>query len=363
MDLNANNPEQSNTISLAIIGGGIAGLSLLLGILEHCNVPSSPSSPSNEPRKVVIKPHLYESATAFSEIGAGVGFGPNATNAMRIVSPALYDTYVGLATDAEIISDDGDGKKKAVWNELIMGMDGRGNGSSGKNKLKAGDKIARVLYQGYKKNVHRARFLEGMIGLLPGGTGEGYVSFRKRCIDVEYIDEKIGGVKIKFADGSEARADAVIGCDGVKSRVRQILLSRLGDQEAIQPRFTGKYAYRGLIPMGKAVEAIGPIARKSHMIWGYDGHFVCFPIDKGQTLNVVAFQTKKDGQWQESDWVIPGTIPQALEDYKDWSEPVKNLIRGLRKPDIWALFEHPPARSYWDGEGKICLLGDCAHAR
>ncbi|OCL07998.1 salicylate 1-hydroxylase-like protein, partial [Glonium stellatum] len=329
-------------LEIAIIGGGIGGLSLLLGILEHCS-------------SHIIRPHLYESAQAFSEIGAGIGIGPNAAAAMSIVSPALHRTYLDLGTDAETVLVQG--QKHSVWNEIRLGMDGR----SKRLPLKAGDLITTLLFQGYKKGVHRAKFLDGMIELLPGGDGRGFVSFRKKCTDIEFPS---GGerVKIHFADGTSSKADMVVGCDGVKSRVRQILLTRLGDTENISSRFTGKYAYRGLVPMDRAVEALGPVARKAHMLWGYDGHFVLFPIDKGQTLNVVAFKTKQDGLWNEAEWVLPATVEQALEDYKEWPETVQNLVKELHKPDIWALFEHPPAKSYWDGEGKLCLLGDCAHA-
>lgn len=32
----------------------------------------------------------------------------------------------------------------------------------------------------------------------------------------------------------------------------------------------------------------------------------------------------------------------------------------IEKPDVWALFEHPPAPTYT--KGRLCLLGDAAHA-
>jgi salicylate hydroxylase len=328
-------------LRLAIIGGGIGGLSLLLGILHHCS------------RRTVL-PHLFESAPAFSEIGAGVGFGPNSVRAMRVISPQLWESYDRIAADSEMVLIDGE--MRAQWHQFHMGMDGRGTGGNG-NSLKAGDQIARIYNDNRKKNVHRATFLDEMIKLLPGGggTGEGYVSFKKRCVDVEEVDE---GVRIHFADGTTERFHAVIGCDGVKSRVRKILL---GDSKEFEPRFTGKYAYRGLVPIADARKAVGDLANVSHMFWGYGGHLVDFPIDKGATLNIVAFQTKKDGKWEHDDWVVPGTTEQALEDFKDWSQPVRDLIANLKSPSVWALFEHPPASTY-HRNGRICLLGDCAHA-
>lgn len=334
----------SKPLDIAIIGGGIGGLSLLLGLLQHGN-PSA------------IRPHLYESAPVFSEIGAGVGFGPNSVQAMGVVSPSLQQRFQEIASDSDVIIDE-HGDEKAVWNAMWMGMDGR----SEKCPLKAGDLIIRVLFDTFKKTVHRARFLDEMIRQLPGEAGEGYVSFRKRCTEID--DLGMGrGVRVHFADGSSVNVDAVVGCDGIKSRVRPILMEMIGDEKAINPQFSGKYAYRGLIPMGEAIDALGEVARQSHMWYGYDGHFVCFPVDKGKTMNVVAFRTKFDGKWESSDWILPATVEEALEDFKDFSPSVKKMVSSLRKPDKWMLFEHPPARSYCDNDGKICLLGDCAHAR
>jgi salicylate hydroxylase len=58
-----------------------------------------------------------------------------------------------------------------------------------------------------------------------------------------------------FEDGSRAQADAIIGCDGIKSQVRQIMFGT-GSPFA-KPSYTFKYAYRGLVAMQDAVEAIG----------------------------------------------------------------------------------------------------------
>jgi len=279
---------------------------------------------------------------------------------MKLIDPRLGAAYDRIATDAEPSSEEGC-KGMFVWNHFYMGMDGKASlGASdgrGKNRLKAGEKIASVYNYNRKKNVHRATFLNEMIALLPGGTGKGKVTFRKRL--AELVDLEDGeGVELQFTDGTTETADAVIGCDGVKSRIRQILLEGLDD--SVEPRFTGKYAYRGLIPMEEALTAIGDIARNSHMTCGYGGHLVNFPVDKGQTLNVVAFQTKEE--WDHGkEWVVPATIEDVLADYRDWDESVRKLLSMLKKPDKWGLFEHKPASTYHQG-GKICLLGDCAHA-
>ena len=109
-------------LRIAIIGGGIGGLSLLLGILNHC-----------DPR--VIETHLFEVASAFSEIGAGVGFLPNVVRAMHAIDPKLhgaYDRIADAAPDAEV-----DGRKSYVFSRVYIGMDGRG----ATNTFKALDEI------------------------------------------------------------------------------------------------------------------------------------------------------------------------------------------------------------------------------
>jgi salicylate hydroxylase len=51
-----------------------------------------------------------------------------------------------------------------------------------------------------------------------------------------------------------------------------------------------------------------------------------------------------------------------MEDYKHWGPTVRNIMSNLQKPDIWALFDHPPASTYYTIKPLICLVGDAAHA-
>jgi salicylate hydroxylase len=51
-----------------------------------------------------------------------------------------------------------------------------------------------------------------------------------------------------------------------------------------------------------------------------------------------------------------------LEDYKDWSPTVRSLLTNMQSSDIWALFYHIPAPTYYSERPLICLVGDAAHA-
>lgn len=88
---------------------------------------------------------------------------------------------------------------------------------------------------------------------------------------------------LRFADGTTAQHTAVFGCDGIKSRIRPIVLAKSDPAPAV---FSGKYAYRGLVPMEKAVEILGSDeARTPQLHLGYHGHVLTFPIAGGKVLN------------------------------------------------------------------------------
>jgi salicylate hydroxylase len=152
---------------------------------------------------------------------------------------------------------------------------------------------------------------------------DGVAHFGKRIQDVS--EQENGKMKLTFQDGSIAEADAVLGCDGVKSRTRQILLGE--KHPSTNPTFTGKYAYRGLIPMEKAVGAIGEeLARNSQMYLGRHGHILTFPIEQGETMNVVAFQSKLDGKWEEERWVLPMERKDMNNDFMKWGETAQRIL-------------------------------------
>ena len=320
-----NPPSNNKPFTIAIAGGGIGGLALAIGLLRQ-NVPF----------------HLYEAAHAFAEVGAGVSFGPNSLRAMNLIDPAITRGYNKRAT-----SNAWDAKK-TTWFDFRLGQEVKGVGKVGEEVM--GIKAGEV----GQSSIHRAAFLDELVALVP----KEMVSFGKRVVGVDELgDEK--GVTLRFADGSDAEASAIVGCDGVKSNLRRILLGE--DNSAAHASFTGKYAYRGLIPISKAVQLLGDeLARNSQMYLGYHGHVLTFPIEKGELMNVVAFRTKPSGKWENEKWVLPMQKTDMEGDFAEWGESVKEILSLMEKPDLWALFDHPPAHTYYNR--NLCLLGDAAHA-
>lgn len=264
----SSDPCLEQPLSLAIVGGGIAGLTLTIAILKHA-------------------PHisitLYESAAAFGEIGAGVGFEPIMVRTMGRIDPRIAVAFEkcnkgNTVTDPPqwFVLRVGDKRKiiDASQEETVLdkGLGGR--------KVKLGEELfVMPAHSGPRGGVHRAHFLDELVKLVP----DGITQFRKRLLHVTEADNGSGDAVLHFADGTTARHTAVLGCDGIKSCTRALVL---GDSDATSAVFSGKYAYRGLISMEKAVEIMGDDKpRMAQMYVGYHGHVLTFPIAHGTILN------------------------------------------------------------------------------
>ena len=273
------------SIHVAIVGGGIGGLCLAIGLLKlpHIHV------------------QLYEAAHQFKEIGAGVAFGPNSQRAMRLISPCIYEAYMKEAT-CNVWEE-----HKNSWFQILQGQ-GRSEG----------ELITTVENEGGQSTVHRAHFLDELVKLLPQHIG----IFGKRLEKIE--DDVASGIKLHFRDGTTATVDALIGADGVHSITRQFLL---GDHPATKPVFTRSVAYRGLVPMDTAITRIGARFSQNSYLWiGKDRNVMTYPIDHGETLNVVAWNAAS-GDWDTDDWVVPADPQKIAAEFAGWGETTTAIIK------------------------------------
>jgi len=256
---------------------------------------------------------------------------------MRLIDPAIYAAFEKCKTNNP------NPQNAKYWFQFRLGED---------KSSRVGGHVLDLHSPTGQSSVHRARYLDEIIALVPKDIAH----FGKRLDNITQHEDH---VILEFQDGTSAKHNAVIGCDGVKSKTRKIILGE--DNPASNPEFTGKYAYRGLIPMEEAVKALGDdIARNSQLWLGHHGHVLTFPIEKGNTMNVVAFHSKHDGRWEDEQWVKPMKKEDMYSDFSGWVDAVQDIIGMMQKPDIWALFDHSPAETY--AKGRICILGDSAHA-
>ncbi|KAI9711072.1 MAG: hypothetical protein M1812_007266 [Candelaria pacifica] len=315
-------------LKIAVVGGGIGGVVTTIALLRQG-----------------IKVDLYEATQDYRELGGGIIFGPNTVRIMEKIDPRMLSAYELCATHNAWES------KRDIWWEFRHGiMEKDENGKEQEPKLIAGPVAPGIGHA----SARRPHVLAEWVKLLPKGV----THFGKRLDAAQDVGDD--GVLMHFTDGTMAHADAVIGCDGIKSQLRKAVLGK--DDPAAYPAFTGKYAWRGLMPMEKAVEAMGEeYALNAQMFCGEHTHVFTLPLEKGTMLQMVTTATMPDKKWNHEKWVVPAEQDELFKALDGWVSPVRNLLPLIKPTEIWALFDHPPARTYTN-DSRICLLGDAAHA-
>lgn len=322
-------------LPIAIVGGGLGGLALAVGLLRHG-----------------IHVHIYESTETFSEIGAGVAFGVNATTALHLIDPRLLEGYKKHATF------NADHDRASTFATFRWGMDD--NKCDGP---KAGDKMwdldddwhperAQALGVRTRSCIHRARLLDELVALLPADV----TSFKKSFVTAE--EQEDGSLVLQFADGTTALASALIGCDGIKSKVRELVCG-----SRALTTYAGEVAYRAMVPRIDAEKALGAESAFNGTLYcGYGGYVVTYPVEKGDFVNMVAIphDSGERWAWNQAEWTVSSTATEIRQRFQGWYRPLIDVICEYNSLNKWALFDLRHDASYY--KRRICLLGDSAHA-
>jgi salicylate hydroxylase len=277
--------ESSKTFSISIIGGGLTGLLLAIGL-------------SN--RGISFK--IFEAAPSFSETSAGLGFGPNSVRAMAKLDPRIYDAFMKLKTENKFE------EKKNTWFDVRKGWE---NIPSWVTQVEMGE--------GGGGNVLRASFLMELVKLLPPECA----MFGKTLSDIDTGSD--GSFNLLFEDGTSYNADAVVGCDGIRSRVRKVLF---GQDSASKAVFSGTYLYRVVIEMQIAVRTLGEeLAANSQIYMGQDCNVVTYPVEDGKLLNVIAFRRCDQEAWIHERWVVDSSEEELRSDFATMGASVQKIIK------------------------------------
>jgi salicylate hydroxylase len=152
-------------------------------------------------------------------------------------------------------------------------------------------------------------------------------------------------------------------CDGINSSTRKIVLG--SDAEA-DPIFSGAYCYRCIVPTVKVEKIIGAdLAHTGNIYCGYGSYITVYPIGKVSSdaedcefVNVVAVRKVTRGvEWDTDERPTKGMM---LQEFEGWDPKLLKLLEEMElRPKKWPLFE---ARHWSYHHGRVCLLGDAAHA-
>jgi 2-polyprenyl-6-methoxyphenol hydroxylase-like FAD-dependent oxidoreductase len=173
--------------------------------------------------------------------------------------------------------------------------------------------------------------------------------FGKTLMSIDTRDE---GVLAQFADGTAARARALIGADGIHSRTRQSSFP-----DAPKPTYTG------IINLGGIVSTdLPPTAPAMHMVFGRRSFFGYAVRPGGETYWFSNFARRDEPPRTQLSTVDAHQFKRALLDlHRDDPPEVRRILDAVHGQmgifpvhDILSL----PA---WH-HGAICLIGDAAHA-
>ena len=290
---------------IAVVGGGIGGLAAA-AFLHRAGLTAT----------------VHEQATVLTEVGAGLVAAPNAVRLLRRLG--VMERFL----------------RRAV--PLDRGWEFRRWADGSVLSVERLSGVCEGLYGERTYTVHRADLLDTVRSAVP----DEWIRLGARCTSVAVGPH---GVVLRFADGSRAEADVVIGADGVHSVVRGAVA------EPAPPEYSGLCAFRTTVP---AHAAPGFARRPAQTLWlGPGRHFVHYPIAGGRAVNVVAIAPA--GDFTDESWSATVTIEEFQAEFAGWDPRVTDLIAAGGVPGRWALLDRAPLRRW--SRGGVTLLGDAAH--
>lgn len=304
-------------MNIAIVGGGIAGLSFALGLHKRgfdCDV--------------------FESVTDIKEIGVGITLLPHGMRELAAL-----------------------GVQDALESAGIENLESVFYTQHGQYVYRE----ARGRHAGYdlpEIGIHRGKLHRILFDAAVSRLGANKVHTGMRCTG---FSQNADGVQIDFSNAHtgqpvSVKAQIAVACDGVNSVMRK----QMHPQDALC--FAGINTWRGVtvhppILTGKSYLRIGTVEV---------GKMVIYPIidnvdGKGnQLINWVAELQKPNAAM--NDWNRPGDPAVCAEIFKDWKFDFLNVPELILKAE--KVFEYPmvdkDALPFWT-QGRVTLMGDAAH--
>jgi 6-hydroxynicotinate 3-monooxygenase len=286
-----------------VVGAGIGGLASAIAL-----------------SRAGFRVTVYEQASAFGRVGAGINLTPNA-------SKCLYQ--LGLGQALEKVAVEPPFRLSRSWDSGEV-----------TSRVELGEH-ARQRYGAPFLQLHRGDLHAALVGALDGVT----VEFDRRLVGYEL--QPAGDVELTFASGDRSRADVVIAADGIHSRVREQML---GPE---RPHFTGRVAFRGVIP-ATALEGLDPFVKW----WGPDRHIVIYRISGGSECYFVT--SLPEQSWRHESWSTLGDVAELRRAFAGFHEHVQAVLHACEETYKWALHERDPLPRWLD-DGPVVLIGDACH--
>jgi len=291
-------------LSIAIVGAGLGGLTAASTL-----------------RMAGLNVHVYEQASRFTRLGAGIQMMPNSMKVLRRIGieervrATSFEPYSHLNRQWDT---------GAVMRELPM---------------------PESLFNAPYLCMHRGDLHEALVSVLPADI----IHRDKKLVG---LDERGGRVTLTFEDGERAQADAVVGADGVHSIVRDIIIG------PDAPIHKGRIAYRAVFPSAlmNGVD-VGPSRTKW---WGVDRHIVIYYTRRDRSEIYFVTSVPEPAEWlTRESWSAKGDVRELRKAYEGFHPDVRAVLDACPDCHKWAILEREPLPRW--SEGRVVLLGDACH--
>ncbi|KAI8976310.1 FAD/NAD-P-binding domain-containing protein [Trametes punicea] len=302
--------KASHPLHILIVGCGMGGLAA-----AHCLGQAG--------HKVT----LFESAAAIGEVGAGIQVTPNLSRLLRRWGVADALEAVGVRPDAIVLRRYNTGERVGYtrWSDMD------------------------ALYGSPYYHIHRADLHKLLFDLATP-----FMTLRLKSTVVS-VDPH--APSLTLASGEVVHGDLIVGADGVKSLVQQVVLGHTNPAEP-----TGDAAYRAIIPTDLLLKDpdLKPFVDTPEMTgWmGPGRHVMAYNIRAKKEYNMVLVHPD-DGSVES--WTAEGSADKMRADFADFEPRVRKLLGFIQSTLKWRLMDRKPLKTWIHPSYKVVLLGDACH--
>jgi salicylate hydroxylase/6-hydroxynicotinate 3-monooxygenase len=291
-------------LTVAIVGAGMGGLATAAAL-----------------RRVGIDATVYEQAAQFARLGAGIQIGCNAMKVLR-----------GLGLESRLRGqsfyprswNNRDWRTGEVKFDMIFGET-------------AEQKFGAPYLLAHRGDLHAA---------LASAVPDESIKLSHKLVG---LDETGCGVRLSFANGAGAVADAVVGADGVHSVVRDLLFG-------VSPvNFTGRIAYRTTYP---ATLLGGERIDDCTKWWGEDRHIVIYYV-KPDRSEIYFVTSQPEPDFRIESWSAKGDVRELRIAFAGFDRQVETVLAACPDVHKWAIVDRD-SLEHW-ADRNVTLLGDACH--
>lgn len=316
-------PDKENYPHVAIIGGGIGGMALAVACL-HRGIPFT----------------LYERDKDFNTRSQGYGL------TLQQASKAIQGLGIFSLKEGVIST-----------RHLVHTPEGNVIGEWGTRKWLQSD----VKTSSKRTNVHIAR-QSLRLALLEQLGGNNAVQWGHQLIDFKECEDQ--GVDLNFqVDGKmkRAKADLVVGADGIRSSVRRLLIG----EDSTPLRYLGCIVILGICPLSALQDHNSSLLDSATVFQTANGNerIYIMPYASDSVMWQLSFpMPEKEAK------ALSAKGPQALKEEAcrrtQWHDPIPQILSATQEAQIsgYPVYDRELLKpELLEKSGQVTLIGDAAH--